>query len=203
MMEPSGSGISSYSKANSVQVALDLKFLIEQCRAVGIVEQIRARFARAGIVFLAFYFEALANALFDRERKKKAWKVDLDSIEKRDDLPRPLVKFRAEFFKAHNRFPTGEELDVRGIQDLFLVRNQVFAHPREMTTVQSSDESLLTRLNYHKFEPQFPHFYGDFGSKHFETLLSEARTFLVAYADLMTGKVPLWLDQQFRSSDLN
>jgi len=80
-------------------------------------------------------------------------------------------------------------LDILGIRDLFLIRNHIFAHAPERTTIGASNRSLITKINYLKFK-DFPSFYPEFGTEHFEKLLSEVRGFLMNYLSLMSGKLP-------------
>jgi len=114
----------SFSQVNCVQIANDLQYLIYQVRSDQKDSSTQKLYSRVAIVFLAFYFESLANSLFDMERKKEQWMKELEEYDKKTDLPNPIRKFRAQYKKEYQReLP----LDIKGLKDLFLIRNQIFA----------------------------------------------------------------------------
>jgi hypothetical protein len=138
---------------------------------------------------LAFYVESLANAVFCKELADQDCKKEIGKVEKQKELSPniPELGFLAWSVRKFRAAYDGKApLDDIGIQDLFTIRNKVFAHARERSTVRASDSSKITRIKYLKFE-NFPHFYGDFGHKHCELLLNEVRTFLKSYADLSSN----------------
>ncbi len=184
----------SFSQANSIQIANDLNFLICQVRSDQVDSSTQKLYSRVAIVFLAFYFESLANSLFDMERKKEQWGKELIKYDNRRNIPKPIRKFCAQYKKE---FKKELPLDINGLKDLFLIRNQVFAHPQERTTTKASDISKITKIQYSKFT-DFPNFYPDFGKEHFEKLLAEVKEFLKMYSALMRDKIPKWLFRVFQ-----
>jgi len=186
----------SFSQVNCVQIANDLKYLLFQVKSDKVDPVTQSLYARIAIVYLAFYFESLANSLFDNERKRKEWEEDLKKYDNRKTIPKPIRKFCAQYKKE---FKKEMPLDINGAKDLFLIRNQVFAHPQERTTTGASDSSIITRIQYSKFT-DFPNFYPDFGKEHFEKLLAEVKAFLKMYCDLMGDKIPKWLFRVFQGN---
>jgi hypothetical protein len=183
----------SMSKANCVPIFEDLTYLLKQSRDTEIDQELRNLYARTSIVFMAFYFEALANSIFDKERKDKDIIAELNQYDINTDLSDAIRKMRAAYKKE---FSNDIALDIKPIRDLFLIRNQIFAHPKERTTISSNNPALIKNLEYLYFKG-FPLFYSDFNNSHADKIYLEVKTFLKNYLELMKDKIPVWLHKQF------
>jgi hypothetical protein len=199
-------------KANYAEIHNDIKyFLTESTKASDI--EISKRFAKAAIVFTAFYVESLANLLVDRIRSvfdscpdfKKFIKKECHWPKIIDHWPQPLRIFFGAYIKIQNKNLSPENKTLlrdtikiwslyRGtavIQDLFLIRNQVFAHPPARSTVGGTGvvpEKGLTQegkdLKFNRFE-HFPNIYTGFTSTHAHEIYEETKKFLEWYGTLI------------------
>ena len=116
-----------------------------------------------------------------------------------DGLPVPIRKVRAYYKKE---FGKPLFIDIKGISDLFTIRNKIFAHAKERTTIGSSDISKITQLVYLKFK-EFPNFYPEFTTEHFEELFTEVRDFFQMYLDLVHDNIPPWLQRELQFTSLS
>lgn len=181
------------------QIYDDVVFFLRQSKEAAPSQ--RKRYARATIIFTAFFFESMANLLVDRTSDK-------DSSErstKHGRRPSPLQKFRSIFQKVKGK---PMELDTRGIQDLFTIRNRVFGHPEAWFVYEGSQVPQgkgLTQdrkpLPFLKFK-DFPNIYTEFDSVHAEVLLAEVKDFLHRYSGLVKDQFPGSL-RQFQTSYLH
>jgi len=186
----------SLSRANCVPIYEDLKYILNQSRDVNVGADNRNRYARISIVFMAFYLEVLANSIFDKDRNDKEIYAELEKTDRRNDLSKPVRKYRAEYFKAYgNELP----INVNGVQDIFIIRNKIMAHPKERTTVSSNDPAMIDIIGYLKFK-DFPIFYPMFVTEHSEILFVEMKDFLNDYLVAMKDNIPEWLHVQLRIS---
>jgi len=184
----------SFSEPICNQVYNDLMFFLNKSKASNIDQVISKRYARASLVFLAFYFESLANLLIDEVGKRFNCSQQLEQIyKKRDHYPKPLRKFQAVYSVLYygQKLP----LDTSGIQDLFLIRNQVIAHPPARSIVAGTGitkgKGLTEKgrsLSLNKFT-HFPNIYGEFTSVHTQEVYNETKDFLEKYHNLIARKL--------------
>ena len=172
----------------------DLKFFFNKSKESDIDPTSRERYARCALVFLAFYFESLANLLVYNVGKEFNCSKQLKVLyKKRDHYPESLRKFMAVY---HVLYGQTLPLSVHGIQDLFLIRNQVIAHPRAMSIICGTKvpkEKGLTEeekpLPFSKFS-HFPNIYEKFIHVHVQQLYDETKDFLERYHNLVRDKLP-------------
>jgi len=180
-----------FVEATFKQVYTDCLFFLNKAQESGTKEEKKDRYARVSILFAAFYIESLSNRLWDAfpaRREKK-----LDSAGK--DLPKPVKKFRAVYYKfCQTHLP----LVAEGIEDIFTIRNIIFAHPpafsiKAGTGIPSGRgrENRKNRINYknNNFET-FPRVYSLFKTQHAKAIVNEVMNFLNDYCDLLKGKIP-------------
>ena len=185
----SGQGKYSVSKPTCNEVYNDLIFFLNESKASNIDQVISKRYARTALVFLAFYFESLANLLVDEVEKKFDCSQKLEQVyTKRNHYPEPLRKFQAVYSERHNQTLP---LDLSGIQDLFLIRNQVIAHPPARSIVAGTDVSEGKglkengkSLSLKKFT-HFPNIYSEFTNVHTQEIYNETKDFLEKYHNLV------------------
>ena len=108
------------------------------------------------------------------------------------ELSTAIRKFIAYEIKSMTR----SKLDYKGVQDLFTIRNNVFAHAPEQTIHSSTNEEEKTKLQYRKLS-SFPHSFIDFGVSHADQLLKEMDDYLIDYTNLMKGSLPDWWVQAY------
>lgn len=144
--------------------------------------------ARSAIILMAFHFECLSNSLY---YKDETW----SGITKKNysHYSKATRKFIAKAIQ-HSSGPL--TMDYTGIQDLFTIRNKVFAHSPEQTVITSNVPGKSTRLVYRKFMG-FPHSLMDLGVEHADKLLDEVTTFLAGYTHSMKVSLPDWWVRQY------
>ena len=153
--------------------------------------QHEARYARIAGLLTALHVESVSNVLFeeafaDDDNLKQLSEYDvLDSVDCRRDLPNPLRRIRAAYEKL-----TGTKLAIpcEGIQDIFIVRNRILAHPCGITTqsrtVSNTAGTHWVRsdrdIKYKKLRADFPVSYEQWTRKDAEELSNVAAEFLGA-----------------------
>lgn len=185
-----------FLKVNYAEIHNDIKFFLSESTKGSEIE-ISKRFARAAIVFTAFYVESLGNLLVDRMTSAFGSLPDFEEfINKRDHWPRPLRILFGVYIKIQNKsLPPNIDrvwpLDTAVIQDLFLIRNQVLAHPPARSTVGGTGvtaEKGLTQdgkdLKFNRFT-HFPNIYTGFTSTHAHEIYDETKNFLEGYGTLI------------------
>ncbi len=180
----------NYSEATFKRIAEDALFFRRKAAEDNIDDSERKRYSRIVILLMAFYLESLSNLLFDKLVTK-----DLEYVDNRTDLPKPIRRFRAVHNELH-----GKELALctDGIQDIFTIRNRVIAHPAGRSE-ERSGKVVRTRVDktvsYKKFT-DFPFTYSQFTVSHADEVLEEVKYFLLHFFDLLKGKVsPELLDE--------
>ena len=173
----------SFGYLQSGMLKSDLSFIVARYRDKNNEANERNIFARNAIVLMAFYFECLSNSLFSE--KDDSWKV---VTKKYSHISKPIRKFIAKYEVENGG---SYNLDHMGMQDLFSVRNKVFAHAPEATILKSNKLGEITKLAYRKFV-NLPHSFIDFGERHADIFLGEMNTFLVEYTKLMKSSLPDW-----------
>jgi hypothetical protein len=190
----------AFLRANYAEILKDVKYFLSESNKASDLE-ISKRFARASIVFTAFYVESLANLVIHRIIAKFGANSDFDQfINRKDDWPKPL----RILFAAHIMLKKGKILsntkkqwpcDTNAVKDLFLIRNQVLAHPPAHSTVAGtgvvSGIGLTQRgkhLSYKKFKC-FPNIYTEFTSVHAKDIYDDTTKFLKEYAKLLESTV--------------
>lgn len=186
----------SFLKVNYAEIHNDIKYFLSESTKASDIE-ISKRFARAAIVFTAFYVESLANLLVDRITSVFGPLPDFEEfINKKDHRPKPLRILFGAYVKIQNKtLSRGTNivwsLDTPVIQDLFLIRNQVLAHPPARSTVGGKSvvpEKGLTQdgkdLKFNRFT-HFPNIYTGFTSTHAHKVYEETKKFLEGYGTLI------------------
>jgi len=167
-----------------VGVRQDLLYFLNQSANSGLADSVRRCYARGAIVFMAFYFESLSQLLEHYVREKHKWTAGLPEEVK------PLKRFIDAYFSLFN---TQLSLDCNGIKDLFLIRNQVIAHPSGISQFAGGREMVFRKFM------NFPSVYADYNWTHAEELSKELKRFLCDFSDLIKDKVnEEWLLLQFQ-----
>jgi len=178
----------------------DLAFFVRQARTETLDDESRGRSARVAIVFLAFYVESLSNSVFFKDREGKINPRQLASLEEKKGITKPKPKVAEAIRKLRLAYngDLEKELDCTGLQDLFTVRNEIFAHAQARSTIQGRN---LTKIEYVK-EIGLPHFYSEFEEKQLNKLIDETAAFLKGYERLMGNKLEKWQRAQFRLEEI-
>lgn len=177
----------SFGYLQSGKLEEDLLFLVSEYRDTDRDKKERDILARSAIILMAFHFECLSNSLYYQD---ETWK---GMTKNRSHYSQATRKFIAKAIQ-HSSDPL--TVDYSGIQDLFRIRNNVFAHSPEQTVITSNDPGKSTRLVYLKFT-DFPHSLKDLGVEHADKLLDEVTTFLAAYTHSMKVSLPDWWVRQY------
>jgi hypothetical protein len=185
-----------FTRATCAEVRQDIDFFLSESQKATDLS-ISKRYARAAIVFTAFYVESLANLLLAQITDRFGQNAQLDDfIKKRDHCPKPLrVLYGAYLFL--NGKPIGREtawdLDTSAVEDLFLIRNQVLAHPPARSIVAGTGvvtgQGLTQKakpLPLKKFA-HFPNVYHEFTNCHALELYEETKLFLTNYGKLLSS----------------
>jgi hypothetical protein len=186
----------TFLRANYAEILKDVEyFLSESNKASDLI--ISKRFARVSIVFTAFYVESLSNLVMHKIIAKYVTCSDIyQFVNRKDDWPKPL----RILFAAYIKLKKGDILantkkqwpcDTNVIKDLFLIRNQVLAHPpahsTEAGTGVVSGKGLTQKgkhIAYKKFK-HFPNIYTEFNRTHAKEIYDETKNFLKEYAKLL------------------
>jgi len=185
-----------FSRPTYAEVQKDIDFFLsESQKAIDLI--VSKRYARAAIVFTAFYVESLANLLAAHIRENFGQTAQLDDfISRGDHWPKPLrTLYGAYLFLNKKPIGRGEDwaLDSSAVEELFLIRNQVLAHPPARSIVAGTgvvagqgltQEAKPLALN--KFA-HFPNIYHEFAHCHALELYEEARLFLINYGRLLAS----------------
>ena len=169
----------------------DLRFLTNEVFASEDQKR-KDTLSRLGIACLAFYFESLANLIWDEGREagewdaaqgqeEQTWKAALAKYNSDQHLSIPIRKFLAKYKKE-----IGEDclLETKAIRDLFSIRNKIIAHSRDRTVTASSKSNEVHRIGYVKYQ-DFPTAYGSLNNQHFDLLRQDVSEFLKEYVDSM------------------
>lgn len=209
-----GQGEYSFSEPTCNHVYNDLIFFLNESKRSDIDQVISKRYARAALVFLAFYVESLANLLIDEVGERfnciqelqeliKLKYCSNDRIKKlrrkyklKGDWPEPLNKFQAAYFVTDGK-DLSLDLDTSGIQDLFLIRNQIIAHPPARSIVAGTgvtkgkgltEKGKSLSLKNEKLK-HLPNIYSEFASGHTQKVYNETKDFLNKYHNLVAEKL--------------
>jgi len=168
-----------YSEATATRFVEDAIFLYKQ--AITTTDDLeKKRFSRLAIVAIPFYLESISNYLFDNFPSS----VELDTVDSRNDLPKPVRKFRAVYNKSTNK-KLEDDIDVNGIIDVFTIRNKITAHPKGRSTLETTPDKWKRsdiNISYLKFkDPNFPQVYSHFYPEHAYLIFTEAHDFLTKY----------------------
>lgn len=170
-----------YSEATFKRIAEDAVFFRKQAEETNDGE--KKRYSRIIIILMAFYLESVANLLFDEFVSE-----DLDLVDERKDLPKPIRRFRVVYNELANKELT---LNTDGIQDIFTIRNKVIAHPagRAKEQIDGIRQSRIdTKISYKKFT-RFPHVYSYFTISEADTVLNEVKEFLTSFFKSLKHKL--------------
>jgi hypothetical protein len=159
----------------------DLNYFLKQCNANRLAQTERNRFARAAIVFMAFYFESLSHLLEDQVRAKGSW-TDEGPL---SGYPEPLQRFRNAY---HSLFSVPLNLSEDGIRDLFMIRNHIIAHPSGTSILTGGKVPGQQQATFKKFQ-NFPTNYGNYNHAHAIALRDELKTYLEAYHQLIKDRL--------------
>ncbi len=186
-----------YSEATFKRIVEDAIFFSRKSMGEECGEGDKKRYARMAIILTAFYLESLSHYIFEKMVSKP-----LEAIDHRSDLPEAIRKFRA----VHKEY-FGKELtiDIDGIRDVFYIRNHIIAHPAGRTRLQASDVGWTPKdkcVSYNKFT-SFPFAYSHFTPDHANILLSEARTFVTEFLNLIKDKVDQKLLKEWWPEELD
>jgi hypothetical protein len=183
------SGEAVYTAATYKRFEEDIIFLRRQAKDVA-DESTRKRYARIIILLTAPYLESVSNLMFGELIDK-----ELDEVDNRADLPKPIRRFRA----IHHALLNKElKLDTNAIQDIFHIRNNITLHPagREVMKVAGEGSGRLDkRIAYKKFR-SLPFVYSHFTLNEADEILKEVYQFLTEFLRLIKDKI---LKEQFDS----
>ena len=173
----------THSYLHSQKIMNDLVFLISRYKDESGAEEAKAIFARSAIILMAFYYECLSNSLFDE--KSNLWKA---LPKEYHGLSKSVKKFISKY-----EYAIGEKIgiDYSGVQDLFTVRNKIFAHAPERAVLSSSDSMKVTRWKFKKFT-DFSSSYADYGPVESDIFFNELVVFIGDYIDLLKDDLPEW-----------
>ncbi len=168
-----------YSEATAQRFIEDAIFLYE--KAISATEELeKKRFSRLAIMVIPSYLESISNYLFDNFLSS----VELDTVDSRNDLPKPVRKFRAVYNKSTKK-KLEDDIDVNGIIDIFTIRNKITAHPKGRSTLETTPDKWKRsdiNISYLKFkDPNFPQVYSHFYPEHTYLILTEVHDFLIKY----------------------
>lgn len=165
------------------RIVEDALFFLDQSRKNNTSEIEKNRFARATILLMAFYIESISNLLYDYilcENK-------LEEIDNRSDLPAPIRRIRAVYLQLYKKELS---IDIKGIRDIFTIRNKIIAHPAGFSEEKDSEtgwKRMDKTITYEKFE-NFPCTYSKFTVVHAETVIEEGKNFLISFHELLKDK---------------
>lgn len=185
-----GSAQISFSITNCSDFLNDIRFLIQQMNSET-NEEVKDNYSRICIIYLAFYFESLANLVWDNERDENVWNHELNQYNNRNDIPNPIRKMLA-FYKKNKSSELA--IDINSLRDLFQIRNRLIAHSKDRTVLDSSDSCEIYRLNYFKYS-SFPSTYRELSYSHFKILFDDLTDFLNKYLNLVNDD----LDERIKS----
>lgn len=150
------------------------------------------RYARVAIIYMAFYIESLSNwlefELINSNNKPKKMITKKTKRDKDEYWPTPLYKLRIAYVVLENNNHLPKELDIRGIRDLFRIRNGIFAHPpgRSITggNILKDGKGIpedKKPVYYEKFEGILPKIQSEFTIEHAKIMYNEIKIFLKEY----------------------
>ena len=176
-----------YSEATYKRIEEAIIFF--RTRAVeedGIDDRDKKRYTRIVILLIVLYLESLSNLIFEELVTK-----DLDDVDKRTDLPKPIRRFRAVHYVCLGKELT---LSTDGIQDIFTIRNKIFVHPAGRAQSQTSTgkdgwSPIDEAIDYKKFK-HFPLHYSHFTVDHTDELLKEANDFRPDFSKCLGTRYP-------------
>ena len=172
----------SYGYLNSGKFKDDLMFMVSCYRNDDYDEADRDKFSRNAIVLMAFHLECLSNTLFGK--KNDEWCVVSKDISEKSKAIRKFV--------AKHRLSNGKrELDIDGVQDLFTMRNKVFAHAEETTTLTSTEPGSVTNFTFKKLT-SLPSSLSNVGVKEADILFKELNEFLAVFTKENSSALPEW-----------
>ncbi len=161
----------------------DTLFFLDQSRKDNTADMEKNRYARITILLLSFYIESMSNALYDDFLGER----DFKEVDNRSDLPVPIRRFRAVYSQLYKKELS---IDIKGIRDIFTIRNKIIAHPAGFSKEKDSEtgwQRVDQNVIYEKFK-NFPFTYSKFTVAHAETAIEEVKNFLISYHNLLKGK---------------
>ena len=149
--------------------------------------EIANRYARAAIIFMVFYLEALINLIIEHFIKTMNKPIILKKLKNDSNIPK---KFKAVYsFLSHDQL--ANICDIKGIEDLFRVRSQIFAHPKSYGITSGANVPVgkgLTidgkEISYSKLI-SLPNTLDHFKTEHAQIIYNEIKQFLSNYYNLV------------------
>jgi hypothetical protein len=176
------SGEAVYTAATYKRFEEDIVFLRRQAKDAA-DESTRKRYARIIILLTGPYLESVSNLMFS-----ELIDTELDEVDKRTDLPKPMRRFGA----IHHVLLNKElRLDTNGIQDIFDIRNNITIHPagREVMRVAGEGLGRLDKhIAYKKFK-NLPFVYSQFTLNEADEIIREVYQFVTQFLRLIKDKI--------------
>ena len=172
----------TFVEATYNRIAEDAVYFMNQMINTEIRESDKNRSARMVLLLMAFYIESISRALRETPETK-----NFRSIVKREGWPKYFRGFPIVYRKLCNK---RLQLNIDGIDDIFLIRNKVLAHPWGYTRREEdgaliiNPESDSTLASYAKFR-KFPKSYTEFNVSHTVLVLNEVISILKKYHNLI------------------
>jgi len=174
------------------RIVEDALFFLDQSKK-NTSEIEKNRYARVTTLLMSFYIESISNVLYDDFLGKS----DLREVENRDKLSMPKGSklrmsrytkiFRAVYFKLYKKELS---IDIKGIRDIFAIRNKIIAHPAGFSKEKDSEtgwKRVDQNVIYEKFK-NFPFTYSKFNITHAEAVIEEVKNFLISFHKLLKDK---------------
>ncbi len=180
----------------------DINMFLKESQDQSINEEDRKRYARTAIMFMPFFYESLEKALFDMIIDKFKNEPQLPQLKryKNDKFLGIYAFFKKIPFEKENkpRLP----LNRNAIDDLFLIRNQIIAHPQAWSIAAGTGVPKGKGLTIDKKEVLYkqlknlPNRLEDFTANNAIEIYTEMKIFLREYYNLISSFLP---DHSFAS----
>lgn len=123
--------------------------------------------SRVVIVYLSFYLVALSDYLKNNY-----------TISSNNNFPIGVRSEPMKIFHNFNQtFKPSEQIDLLGIQDVYTVRNKMFAHTLGITIADSNNATNINSYHFEKLS-HLPNNYSDYSFKEKKILLTEFEQFI-------------------------
>lgn len=162
-----------YGEATFKRIVEDAVFFRRRAAEDKIDDGQRKRYARIIILLVAFYLESLSNLIHERLGGRRSKD---DKRAGRGGLAGPILKFREVYCKHLDRELS---LNTDGVQDIFIIRNKIIAHPAGRAQLQVAGVRrgrLDKQVSYKKFT-DFPLVYSWFTLQEADAILKEVKEF--------------------------
>lgn len=176
----------------------DFIYFLDKAKS-NVINEIGNSYARAAIIFMAFYLEALINLIIDHILKTMNNPKMLNKLRNSTDIPK---KFKEVYlFICHDHLIA--RCDINGIEDLFYrVRSQIFAHPRSYGITSGANVPVGKGLTIDEKEINYgklilPNTLDHFRTEHAQIIYDEIKQFLSNYYDLVKPSFPEYLSYYF------